>query len=334
MRSSLLLVLWFIPYLSGQSGSSAPPTKTEIVEVKPDTAIATLNGRKLTAGEFERLTEKLTGEARIAAGTKPKQFLEQLAINETLAAEAQRGKLDQLSPYRERLAEVTQQILMQAALAEKANQAKITPEELTKYYEANRGKYTEATAKVIFVSRMGYIHTLGDGKTKVTTPEEAKEKVDKVLAQLKQGKDFVALAKEFSDDRTSADKEADMPYPIRANAPNIPVEIRAPLTAAKAGDIVGPIEHSSGYYIFKVQKSETPNLGAIKADIEKEMRQTRVRDWLEELRTKTVVSLDHKPFWDTFIAANQELFEAEKANAAEAAKDAAPASQPGAGKSK
>lgn len=335
MRSSLLLFLSFLSCLTGQTAPADAPSRSasgsEIIEIKPDTVIATVSGRKLTAGEFEKLTQSLTGEARTAAGTQPRQFLEQLALNETLAIEAQRGKLDQISPYRERLAEVTKQILVQAALAEKANQAKITPEELAKFFEANRDKYKQTTAKVIFISRMGYIHTLGDGKTKVTTPEEAKEKIDKVLAQVKEGKDFLALAKEFSDDRNSADKEADLPYPIRANAANIPAEIRGPLTAAKPGEIVGPIEHSSGYYIFKVKNVESPDLSSVKADIEKEMRQARVREWVESLRAQSVVSLDHKAFWDTFVAANQELLEAEKAKAEAAKGTPAPAPQPAAG---
>jgi len=173
-------------------------------------------------------------------------------------------------------------------------------------YEDDKAGYRQARAKIIFIGREGYSAELATGKSKTTSPEESRAKADKVAKLARAGKDFVQLAKEFSDDRSTADAGAEFPFAIRANAINVPETMRTPLLAAKVGDIVGPIQHNTGYYLFRVDAVEQASFESVKDEIEKNLRQRAVNRWIDELQKKSTVTLDHESFWNTFLAANKQ----------------------------
>jgi parvulin-like peptidyl-prolyl isomerase len=277
---------------------------TEIIAITPDTVIASINGQEFTAGEFERITQNLPSDSRALAASNPQAFLEQYAHSLTMAAEAEKAKLHEVSPYKEQLRDSRRQILIQAMMSHQRESTVVPVEELKKQFEANKDGFKQVRAKVIFISRVSQATTLADGKTKTATPEEIGQKVAAVAKEAKEGADFVQLARDYSDDRGTADKQADLPYPIRANATNIPAEIRNPLLAAKPGEVVGPIEHQTGFYFFRVEGVDAPDFDRAKPEIEKEIKEARVRRWIDEMKAKSTVKLDHDPFWKTFAAAN------------------------------
>lgn len=309
MRSALPLLVLLVGSACAQTAQPSPP---DLVEITPETVIATVNGQKFTAGDLERITQNLEGSQRKLAGTDPKRFLEQYALAITLQDEARKMKLHEAAPYRARIEATTRDILVNGAIAEKRNQIAIPVEELRKAYESDKAGYQQARVKIIFVTRQGYSSELATGKSKDIKPDESREKAGKVAKLAREGKDFAALAKEFSDDRTTADAGADFPFPIRANSTNVPENIRKPLLAAKAGDIVGPIEHNTGFYVFRVDTLEQASFDSVKEEIEKNLRQGAVNRWIGELQKKSTVTLDHDSFWKTFLAANQEQQEKAK----------------------
>jgi hypothetical protein len=287
----------------------------QLIEIKPDTVIATVNGQKFTVAEFERITENISANLRNLAGRDPQQFLEQYALALTLSGEAERGGLAKLSPYREQIEKATREILVNAMIAERARQIPVTTEELRKVYDSKRDDYREATVKVIFISRLSFEGDLSGKMKKTVMPAEAYQKALEVAKLAREGKDFVALAKQYSNDPTTADKDADYPHPIRSGAQNIPAEIRKPLFEAAPGDIVGPLEHNSGYYIFRVESRRILPFESAREGIEKQFRAAAVDKRLDEMKKKSSVTLDYKAFWDTFLAANKEASQVQQQNA-------------------
>lgn len=308
MRSNLSLLL-----LSVATCASLPAQTTEIIAITPDTVVATVNGQKFTAGDLESITQNLSPDMRRMAGLEPQQFLNQHALAMTLASEAEHAGLAKMSPYREQIQKATREILINGMMAEKAKQIHFTAEELRKVYDSKRSDYRQALVKVIFISRASYARELATGKEKQSiTPAQAKQKAADLAKQARGGKDFIALAKQYSDDRTSAEKDADFPYPVKAGASHIPQEIRTALFAAKPGDIVGPVEHNSGFYIFRVESLTILPFDSAKEEIEKQLRVSAVDNWLEDMKKKSTATLDHKAFWDTFLAANKQALEAQQ----------------------
>lgn len=303
MRSTFPVLALMASCLCAQTPRQNSP---DLVEITPDTVIATVNGQKFTAGDLKRITQNLSPGLRSLAGSDPKKFLEQYALGLTLQTEAMKARLQETAPYRERIAAATRDILVKGVIAEREKNLKIAPDEIQKKYDANKSDYRQAKVRVIFVSREGYQTEMASGKTKTTSPEEARDKVAKVAKLAREGGDFVQLAKEYSDDRATAEADAVFPFPIRANSMNVPSTIIIPVLSAKPNEIVGPIEHNTGYYLFRVDSAGQASLDEVKDEIEKELRKAAVNRWIADLQKKSTVTLDHEAFWKTFLAANEQ----------------------------
>jgi parvulin-like peptidyl-prolyl isomerase len=284
--------------LAGQIPVAPPPGK---MAVTPDTVIATVAGKPLTVAEFERITTGLDQNSRKLASENPKLFLQQMTYADALVEEAEKTGLDQRTPYREQLERARRQILTQAILTHKNQTVTIPAEEVKKYFEANREDYRQARVKVIFISRETHTFNLADrtpaGKL---TAEDSKKKAASVAERAKSGEDFVKLAKEFSDDKELAAKGADLPVPIRPSTESVPAELKTPILAAKPGEIVGPVDHASGFYVFRVESMEEPSFEASQADIEQLLKRNAVRAYLSGMQKRAEVSLTNDPFWKAF----------------------------------
>jgi hypothetical protein len=302
MRSTLPV----FALLAGCVCAQSVQQKTQdLVEITPDTVIATVNGQKFTAGDLERITQKLDANMRNMVSTRPKDFLSQYALSLTLQEEARKMKLPDAKPYKDQIEAAIREILVNAAITEHRDRTPLDPDEVKKAYDADKPGYKQAQVKVIFVSREGYMKEMGTGKTTATTPEEAAGKMARIAKLAREGKDFAALAKEYSDDRSTGEEGGDFPFPVRGNSTTIPDEIRRPIIAAKAGDIVGPITHTSGHYLFRIESVEQASFDSVKEEIEKNLRQGAVNRWIDELQKKATVTLDNESFWKTFLAANK-----------------------------
>jgi parvulin-like peptidyl-prolyl isomerase len=60
---------------------------------------------------------------------------------------------------------------------------------------------------------------------------------------------------------------------------------------AKTGDIVGPITHETGYYIFKIESNGPADLDQVREDIVKEMKDANLKQWLDEFKKTSSVTV-------------------------------------------
>jgi len=88
--------------------------------VDPDTVVATVNGRRLTAGDVDRIVSGAPPGMQAGFRANRKFFLEQYALVALLAGMAEEAGLHEQTPYKERLEWIRNQTLMQAAIADYA----------------------------------------------------------------------------------------------------------------------------------------------------------------------------------------------------------------------
>jgi len=265
--------------------------------VTPDTVVATVNGQKFTAREYEQLLANMTPELRANAMKQPRTLLEQYALFQNILAEAEKEGLDQHSPYKERIAEARRQILVQARISDKSTSIVVSPDEVKKAYDENRGRYAEAKAKVIFISRESKTQSLDGKLQEKRDAEQSKKLADDIVAKLKTGGDFVKLAKEYSDDGSTADTGADFPDAIRSTSASIPQNIRDAILSASAGDLLGPLEHNTGYYIFRIESISVTPFDKVKSDLYTELKEAGVKKWLEETKNRSTVTINNDAFF-------------------------------------
>lgn len=92
---------------------------TAAEEVTPETVVATINGREVTAGEMDLALSGAPPNLQQSLGSDRRQFLQQYALTSTLVAMAEEEGLDEVSPYKEQLAWNRTQTLMQAEINER-----------------------------------------------------------------------------------------------------------------------------------------------------------------------------------------------------------------------
>lgn len=266
--------------------------QTPLPDEPKEAVIAEINGRKITLAEYKRMLEAQDQNMKSLAQRQPKAFLEEYALYETVLAAAEKAGLDKQSPFKEKIAMSRRQILAAGMVDETHRNFPVPVETARKFYGENPDMYTQAVVKVIFVSKALQMGSLSpDQPTRTVGPEESLAKAEKAAKAVREGADFAKIAAEYSDDPNSASKGADFPHPIRRTSREVPVEIRTPVLAAKEGEIVGPLEHVTGYYIFKIVSNGQASFDQVKDDIVRELKDAGLKHWLAEVRKVSSVTI-------------------------------------------
>jgi len=186
-------------------------------------------GIRPTVDEIKAALQQTDAELRQRGATYP-QFLQSRGLT-----------------VEEHASMVGRQIAMQR-LVDKIRQ-KIASEEIKAEYEAHPEFYDGSRVRLSQI----YIDTRTLG-TEQKDIDKAKEKIEKLSDDLKAGKDFATLAKDYSAGRTAA-AGGDIGWFTRKG------DIDEPLIAAvwtlKVGDYTKPIRNALGWHILKVADRET-----------------------------------------------------------------------------
>jgi parvulin-like peptidyl-prolyl isomerase len=127
------------------------------------------------------------------------------------------------------------------------------------------------------------------GKT-YRSEAEAKAKIQEIAGKAKTREDFVRLAKEFSEDEASKDKDGE--FGIVKKSDNIPPEIKQVIFSLKQGEVSGPVAQRNGFYIFRIDAFTVQSYESVKDSIFTELQTQRAQAWLEEQRRKPVEIVD------------------------------------------
>jgi peptidyl-prolyl cis-trans isomerase C len=264
----------------------------------PDTVIARIDGKPLTAGELNALLEAQPQEAQQNFRKDLRGFVERLGLFRKLASMAEKAKLDQTSPTKEALEQSRMQTLAQAQVTAAAEAIPVTLDEQKKFYAANSDRFSQAKVKLLFVSfRNSPPAAAPDPKAKKSLTEpEAKAKIEKLLAEIRGGADFVKTLKENSDDSESAGRDGDFGQPIK-RSDAAPENIKSAIFALKPGEVSNPVRVNSGFYLFRLEALETQKFDEVASDIFTEIRQKRFNEWLEKTQKSVEVKIENEEFF-------------------------------------
>lgn len=254
-------------------------------QLSPEKPIATLNGRPITRAEFERLLIPLSPANKLVVMRDPQSFLNNIAWLEVMLKLAEGKKLDEKSPYRERIHQIRSQILAQALVDDYANNIRILPDVQRKYYDENRAKYKQVKGRLIFIPK-------GD------TEAAAKKKADAIAGQARLGADFIKLVREHSQDPATKAKDGLLDETVTQAAAKIPEPMRNAILALKSkGETTGPVLLPNGYYIFQATEIVEPSYEQIRDDVYKEIQNNEVQKWVEGLRNQASAKIEDPAYF-------------------------------------
>ncbi len=254
-----------------------------LLAMPPDKVIATIDGNAVTAGDLQVLLRTMPPQQQQQVLSNRRQFLEQYGVMKRLSAEAEKNKLDQQSPWKETLANMRMQVLLQAEINQKIAEIQISPEEQQKFYQANKDRFVQAKVKAIYIRFSSDAVSKADDKgNRILTEDEAKAKAESLVKQIRGGADFVKLVKEHSSDAASVAKDGD--FGTVGKADQIPVAIKTAIFAAKAGDVTEPVRQPNGYYLFRIEELGPQPFEQVRDNVANEIKNKRFQEWLNSVQ--------------------------------------------------
>jgi parvulin-like peptidyl-prolyl isomerase len=269
------------------------PKAGSLPDVPPDTVILRIGDEKITAGEFAMFIETLPEQVRAQArGSARKQLAENLVKVKLIAQEARRKQADQEKPFKVQAAYQLDNLLAVYYLNSYLKTAKISDEEMKKYYDEHKKDYESMRARHILIRFAGSQVPLKPNQKDLTN-EEALAKAQELRKRLQAGADFAQVAKEESDDAGSGANGGSLGE-FRHGAMVGPFDQAA--STLPLGEISEPVKTQYGYHIIQVQAREAKTFDEVKDEIDKKLRPQLTEKFIAELRTKAPVTMDENYF--------------------------------------
>lgn len=272
---SILLVLLLCAAQQGMAQQAAPAESSQ----PSKEILAVVNGSALSKLHFDLLIEQYRPEAQQWAETNKGQVMRQLVLQEILAQEGKRMRLDQ-DPQVQALLQLQHNTVLARSVVRKYVDEKsgVTDEVIRKHYDAHQASYTaeeQITASHILVK----------------TEAEARE----VLNDLKQGKDFAEVAKAKSTGPSGPDGGSLGTFGRGRMVP----DFEEAAFALKVGELSEPVKTQFGYHIITVTDRVEAHVKPFD-EVREDIRETLVSEYIDtllnDLRGKATVEIKNPDY--------------------------------------
>ena len=271
------------------------PAPAAAAPADADPVIITANGMTIRKSEFEGAVKTLPPEyQQFAMGPGKKQFAEDYLRMKLLAAQGAKEGVQNDPDVVRQLDLMRANLLATAELKHLEKNITVTDDDVKKYYEANKKDYEQVHARHILIAPKGSAAAQPPkaGQKELTDPE-AKAKAEEIRTKLLAGGDFALLAKSESADTGSGEAGGDLGS--FGHGQMVP-EFEQAAFAAKPGEITPVVKTQFGYHIIKVESHDYTPLEQVRPAIEKTLRQKKMQELIEGMKTTANASYDEAYF--------------------------------------
>ncbi|MCX5818108.1 MAG: peptidylprolyl isomerase [Proteobacteria bacterium] len=256
--------------------------------------LVTIDNDKMTVQEFNKELDRIPVNMKMLVATQSgkKSYLDKLIVKKLLLREAGKEKMDTEKEFQERLADIKDQLLIESLLKKKiAADAKISDDDLKKYYETNKENFKRER-------EINTRHIL------LKTEEEAKQ----VQGRLIKGEDFAELAKKYSIDPNAGATGGEIGFLPKGSL--VPEYETAAFKLTKVGQMSGIVKTQFGYHIIRLEGTKPPAYVPID-EVKDFIKQKILQEKQSELLEKYIDSLKKS----AKITINEALLKEDKAGA-------------------
>ena len=245
--------------------------------------LVTIDNDKMTVQEFNKELDRIPVNMKMLVATQSgkKSYLDKLIVKKLLLREAGKEKMDTEKEFQERLADIKDQLLIESLLKKKiAADAKISDDDLKKYYEANKESFKRER-------EISTRHIL------LKTEEEAKQ----VQGKLIKGEDFIELAKKYSIDPNAGATGGEIGFHPKGSL--VPEYEAAAFKLTKVGQVSGIVKTQFGYHIIRLEGTKPPSYvpfdevkDFIKQKILQEKQSELLEKYIDSLKKSAKITID------------------------------------------
>src|SRR5277367_5278471 len=260
----------------------------------PENVAATVNGHSITFGELDKQFQAQFSSSNERSSTDQMEIqklevLRTLVDNEIMLQRAEKLGLmatdaDVESKFAELKTPYTQEEFQKQLAARKmsvddmkaqlkrdlsvtklfskeiTSHISISDRDVTDFYNANKTSFNFPEPQIhlaqILVTPNPDPNVRNLKNDKAQNDEQARKKIEMLVARLKQGEDFVTLAQNFSEDAATAPNGGDLGFVPESALEKTNPEIRASIQTAPAGQVTPVVKTAEGYRIFKIYSKE------------------------------------------------------------------------------
>jgi peptidyl-prolyl cis-trans isomerase C len=253
--------------------------------------IAKVGDREIVFGDLNELIKMMppSYQAMFRTNDQITKLLERQIDNILFAQEARRLKLDQDPAVRYKIEEFTKGILTQALIDTSVNKSvTVTDGDIEEYYNKHQDEF-QVPEKI----KVSHILIAVAPDAPENEKKEKKAQAEEILAKVKAGEDFSALAKKYSEDTKTKNKGGLLGFFSKGSKDP---ELEKAAFNLKKDEVSNLILTAKGYHIVKLldkKEAKTKSLEESKNRISNKLQQQKrneaVTKLLEDLKSKTNV---------------------------------------------
>ena len=252
--------------------------------IPPDEVVVSINGVDYTMGHIDRIRNNLPQAFRQQPmHMNTRNFIDTFAYLQTLAQLAEDEKLLEREPYKSQFEFNRTNYLAQTYLQTLASKVEISEEDKTDYLERNKSEYEEARVSAIYIDFSPVPEMAEKAGKEVVTEQQAWEKAQGLLSQLRQGADFGTIARQNSDDEASAANGGDLGV-FSPDQSGISDTVKQEIFALNEGQVSSAVKDGARFYIFKVTQKNSKPLAEIQGEMLPKVHQEKLRGLMDSIR--------------------------------------------------
>jgi peptidyl-prolyl cis-trans isomerase C len=276
--------------------------------VPPDTVVAKVDGKDVTAGEVRKILEDAGPQFAQAFRANPTVAVRDFFVISFLAEEGEKLKLAEQSPWKEQLEISRVNLIANAMVNHERDNFGISTEEIEKYYERNQAHYEQAKIKVISITFKPPVpsgtspdavkaaaEAFVKGARNTRPEEEAKTLAADIVKQARAGADFAQLVAQYSDDPISKASGGD--FGVVKSTSSYPNDIKKAVFALKPGEVSDPVRQPSADDIIPCQERSLQAIGEVREVIVQEIRQAHLGEFLKDLQARFMPKIEKPEFF-------------------------------------
>jgi hypothetical protein len=256
--------------------------------------VLSMGDQKMTAADVEKFIQALPPNLRPFYGGQGKRLLPASIVRmKVLAAEAIKQKLDQQPEVALAIEIARESIEADAAQKHIEEGNPVSDQELRELYQKDKTQSEEVRIRHILIRTENAPLKSGDPSHPGLPESEARKKLEDIRQRILAGADFAQMAKQYSEDATTAASGGDMGMVQRDKV--VPPIVNA-AHALEPGQVSEILLSPSGLEIIQVEDKRTKSLEEVRPALESQIRQSKAKAIIDHLIEQSDVFIDQEFF--------------------------------------
>lgn len=286
----IALCVW--PRPAGCAPQAASPTNAP--SQSGERVVLSIGDQKMTAADVEKVIQALPPNYRSFYSGQGKRLLAGYIIRmKLLSAQAIKEKIDQQPEVVRAIETARESILAEAAQRRIMDGITVSDQELRELYEKDKTQSEEVRIAHILIRTENAPLKSSDPSKRGLPESEARKKLEDIRQRILAGADFAAMAKQYSEDETTAASGGDMGLIQRDKVVPPIVNVAHSLELGQVSDLVAT---PSGFEIIKVEEKRAKSLEELKPALELQIRQSKANAIIQHLMEESGAFIDREFF--------------------------------------